>query len=77
MLLEKCKNREGLEIFKSCLEVCVNGRQKRDYGSISVGHHIIDSNLKLRILDVGVNARDYRHISIEQIAELMELTKIK
>ena len=36
-----------------------------------------DSALKLRIYDVGVDANNYRPISIAQIAELMNLRSIK
>ena len=36
-----------------------------------------DSALGLRIYDIGVDANNYRPISITQIAELMNLRSIK
>ena len=41
------------------------------------GHTARDPELGLRIYDVGVDANKYRPISLEQIAELMKLEKIK
>ena len=34
-------------------------------------------DLRLRIYDVGVDANDYRPVSIDRLVELMGLTKVK
>ena len=41
------------------------------------GHSPKDTNMKLRIYDVGVDANDYRPVSLEQIAGIMHLTPVK
>ena len=41
------------------------------------GHTAKNDELNLRVYDVGVDANDYKPISIEKIAELMQLTRIK
>ncbi len=40
------------------------------------GHDVKNSELGLRIYDVGVDANDYKPVSIEQIAEMMKLEKV-
>ena len=40
-------------------------------------HLAADDDLNLRIYDVGVDANEYRPVSIEQIASLMRLTPVK
>lgn len=41
------------------------------------GHSLSDEDLRLRIYDVGVDANDYKPISLEEIASLMGLTPVK
>lgn len=43
----------------------------------SSGHLVKDENLRLRIYDVGVDANEYRPISLEEIAALMNIAKQK
>ena len=46
-------------------------------GYFPYGHKERIPNLNLRIYDVGVDANDYRPVSIDKLAELMQLTKTK
>ena len=44
---------------------------------VSYGHTAKREDLNLRIYDVGVDANDYRPISLERIAELMHVPTIR
>lgn len=51
--------------------------KKKFSDRISYGHAAKIEDLNLRIYDVGVDANDYRPISLERIAELMHVPQIR
>lgn len=54
-----------------------NLRKKYSEWMLPYGHRPIDENLGLRIYDVGVDANSYRPVSMESLAQLMDLKPVK
>ncbi len=50
---------------------------KKLYERSLEGHLPEDREMGLRIYDVGIDANDYKPVSLEQIAELMKLERRK
>ena len=51
--------------------------KKRFADLISYGHMVKQDDLGLRIYDVGVDANNYRPISLARIAKLMHISPVK
>ncbi len=52
-------------------------RKKKFADRIAYGHTAKREDLNLRIYDVGVDANDYRPVSLERIAELMQVSPVR